>query len=121
MTHVWHWLNGAPRCRSALNRKGEPCEIVVPRSSNGNIAVRFADGTIVIAPRPAPPRRPPPPMTRDELIALAAPACPECGQPIQRTEIHYQISATADAPTYTPIAAMICPDSHRTPVPPPDA
>jgi hypothetical protein len=62
------------------------------------------------------------PMTRDdELIALAAPACPQCGQPIQRTEIRYQIGATADAPTYTPIAAMICPDSHRTPVPPPDA
>jgi hypothetical protein len=60
-------------------------------------------------------------MTRDELIALAAPPCPECGQPIQRTEIRYQIGATADAPTYTPVAAMICPDSHRTPVPPPDA
>jgi hypothetical protein len=60
-------------------------------------------------------------MTRDELIALAAPPCPTCGEPIQRTEIRYQIGTTADAPTYTPVAAMICPRSHRTPVPPPDA
>jgi hypothetical protein len=59
-------------------------------------------------------------MTRDELIALAAPACPTCGEPIQRTEMS-QIGALADAPIYRPVGTMICPRSHRTPVPPPDA
>jgi len=53
MTHVWFWRNGAPRTKSAIDRKGQPCRILVPSSPNGNVLVEFEDGYRVVAPRHA--------------------------------------------------------------------
>lgn len=51
-THVWHWRNGAPRHRSALDRKGQRCRVLCG-SSNGNLLIEFDDGYRTVAPRHA--------------------------------------------------------------------
>lgn len=46
-THVWWWR------KYRGDRKGQPCELVASARGPGprNVAVRFADGEVIIAPR----------------------------------------------------------------------
>jgi hypothetical protein len=54
-------------------------------------------------------------LTRTEFIELAAPPCPECGKPIERTEFTHQ--RTPDGWRVSG-AATVCGDGHRMPVEP---
>ena len=49
---VWYWRNGAPRQRSALERKGQRCRALC-RGRNGNVLFEFPDGFQTVAPRRA--------------------------------------------------------------------
>lgn len=50
--YVWHWRDGGPRQRAALDRKGQRCRVIV-RGSNGNLLIEFEDGFRTVAPRHA--------------------------------------------------------------------
>ncbi|HEX6022127.1 MAG TPA: hypothetical protein VFZ00_09030, partial [Solirubrobacter sp.] len=55
-------------------------------------------------------------MRRDELIELASPPCSECGEPIRRVEIPWQLNGDGD---WVPgSAVMVCGNGHRVPVAP---
>ena len=55
-------------------------------------------------------------LTREEFQAVAAPPCPECGKPVQRTEIRW--SPDADGRWMPGCAFMVCPEGHRVRVEP---
>lgn len=50
-------------------------------------------------------------MTRAELIALAAPPCHECQEPVQRTECTWMLNGDGD---WVPRSTwLVCTDGHR--------
>lgn len=51
-------------------------------------------------------------MDRATMLELAAPACAECGVPIQRVEFAHERNADGD---WVPSSAtMVCPGGHRS-------
>ena len=53
-------------------------------------------------------------MTLEELIAAAAPACGECGGPVQRVETRWELT---DGGEWVPgVYWMVCADGHRAAV-----
>ena len=54
------------------------------------------------------------PLSRQELIELAAPTCHECEEPIVRTEMPWKLVGA----TWKPTATMVCAAGHRVPVEP---
>jgi hypothetical protein len=55
-------------------------------------------------------------MTRAELVALASPPCHDCGEPVVRVEIPYELSPGGEWVPRLP--AMVCAAGHRVLVEP---